>query len=70
MSELIPAAEYERSGRCPVNLRWVIFNEKVSLQDSGALIRYGKRRWLIDEPKFIKWIRENGQLIGDGRSRR
>ena len=63
MNELIPAAEFERSGRCPVNLRWVIFNRKESLQEAGALIRYGKRRWLIDESKFINWIRENGESI-------
>ena len=46
---LIPAADFERSGRCPVNLRWLIFHQKESLQDAGAIIRFGKRRWLVDE---------------------
>ena len=58
---LIPAADFERSGRCPVNLRWLIFHQKDSLQESRAIIRFGKRRWLVDESKLIDWIRENGE---------
>ena len=58
--QLTPAAEFERSGRCPVNLRWLIFHQKESLEEEGAIIRFGKRRWLVDEDKFINWIRENG----------
>ncbi len=58
---LIPAADFQRSGRCPVDLRWLIFNQKESLQDAGAIIRFGKRRWLVDESKLIDWIRENGE---------
>ena len=57
---LTPAAEFQRSERCPVNLRWVIFHQKSSLQDYGAIIRFGKRRWLVDEDKFLNWLRENG----------
>ena len=41
---LIPAADFQRSGRCPVDLRWLIFNQKESLQEAGAIIRFGKRR--------------------------
>jgi hypothetical protein len=58
--QLTPAAEFERSGRCPVNLRWLIFHQKESLEEEGAIIRFGKRRWLVDEDKFISWIRANG----------
>ena len=58
---LIPAADFQRSGRCPVDLRWLIFNQKESLQEAGAIIRFGKRRWLVDESKLIDWIRENGE---------
>ena len=58
--QLTPAAEFERSGRCPVNLRWLIFHQKDSLEEEGAIIRFGKRRWLVDEDKFKSWIRENG----------
>ena len=58
---LIPAADFERSGRCPVNLRWLIFHQKESLQEAGAIIRFGKRRWLVDESRLIDWIRENGE---------
>jgi len=60
---LIPAADFERSGRCPVNLRWLIFHQKDSLQEAGAIIRFGKRRWLVDESKLIDWIRENGETF-------
>ena len=60
-TKLIPAADFERSGRCPVNLRWLIFHQQDSLQEEGAIIRYGKRRWLIDEDRFINWIRRNGE---------
>ena len=59
--QIVPAAEFERSGRCPVNLRWLIFHQKESLQEAGAIIRFGKRRWLVDESNLIDWIRENGE---------
>ena len=52
-TQIVPAAEFERSGRCPVNLRWLVFHQKESLQDAGAIIRFGKRRWLVDELKLI-----------------
>ena len=58
--QLTPAAEFQRSGRCPVNLRWVIFHQKESLEEDGAIIRFGKRRWLVDEAKFINWLCCNG----------
>ena len=60
---LIPAADFQRSGRCPVDLRWLIFNQKESLQEAGAIIRFGKRRWLVDESKLIDWIKENGETF-------
>ena len=60
-TQIVPSAEFGRSGRCPVNLRWLIFHQKESLQDAGAIIRFGKRRWLVDESKLIDWIRENGE---------
>ena len=66
---LIPAADFERSGRCPVNLRWLIFHQKDSLQESGAIIRFGKRRWLVDEYRLIDWIRENGESFSAVRSK-
>ena len=59
--QITPAAEFELSGRCPVNLRWLIFHQKESPQEAGALIRFGKRRWLVDEMRLLGWIRENGE---------
>ena len=66
---LIPAADFQRSGRCPVDLRWLIFNQKESLQEAGAIIRFGKRRWLVDETKLIDWIKENGESFSAVRSK-
>ncbi len=60
LPRLTPLAEFQRSSRCPVNIRWVIFHQKDSLQDFGAIIRFGKRRWLVDEDKFINWLKEYG----------
>ena len=60
LPRLTPAAEFQRSERCPINLRWVIFHQKDSLQDFGAIIRFGKRRWLVDEEKFYTWLKEFG----------
>ena len=67
---LIPAADFERSGRCPVNLRWLIFHQNEFLQDAGAIIRFGKRRWLVDESKLIDWIKENGESFSAVRSKK
>jgi hypothetical protein len=41
-------------------MRWIIFHQKESLEENGAIIRFGKRRWLVDEDRFINWLRENG----------
>ena len=68
-TQIVPAAEFELSGRCPINLRWLIFHQKESLQDAGAIIRFGKRRWLVDESKLIDWIRENGESFSAVRSK-
>ena len=60
-TKLTPAAEFERSGRCPVNLRWLVFHQREALQEAGALVRFGTRRWLVDEAKFLNWLVENGE---------
>ena len=65
--QLTPAAEFQRSGRCPVNLRWVIFHQKESLEENGAIIRFGKRRWLVDEDRFIICRSENGSSFSTPR---
>ena len=68
-TQLIPLAQFERSGRSPVNMRWLIFHQKEALQEKGAIIRFGKRRWLVDEDKFINWLRENGSSFSTPRSK-
>ena len=41
--QLTPAAEFERSGRCPVNLRWLIFStKKIPWKRKGQLLDLGK----------------------------
>jgi len=67
LTQLVPLAQFERSGRSPVNMRWLIFHQKEALQENGAIIRFGKRRWLVDEDKFINWLRENGSSFSTPR---
>ena len=60
-TQLLPLAQFERSGRSPVNMRWLIFHEKDSLEENGVIVRFGSSRWLVDEARLMKWIRENGE---------
>lgn len=42
-------------------LRWLLFNRKSNgLEKSGAIIMLG-RKLLIDEAKFLGWVRHQGQ---------
>lgn len=42
------------------SIRWLIFRAKENgLEDSGAIIRLG-RRVLIDQEKFVDWVRAHG----------
>ena len=42
------------------SIRWLIFRAKENgLEESGAIIRLG-RRVLIDEEKFVDWVRNHG----------
>ncbi len=59
-TQLVPLAQFERSGRSPVNMRWLIFHEKESLQENGAIVRFGSSRWLVDEIRLIEWLCNNG----------
>ena len=53
LSEAVPALTQ-------AGIRWLIFNAKQNgLDESGALIRLG-RRVLIDEEKFVVWVRAHG----------
>jgi hypothetical protein len=46
------------------SLRWLIFNSASNgLEKSGALMRLG-RRVLIDEEKFIEWVRSSSGQRG------
>jgi len=41
-------------------IRWHLFNRKLNgLSDSGAIIKNG-RRVLIDFPKYLEWLRDQG----------
>ncbi len=57
---LIPLAEFRRSGRCPVSLYHLLFNEKGALIASGALVPFG-RRYLVDEGLFFRYLRERSR---------
>ena len=59
-TQLVPLAQFERSGRSPVNMRWLIFHEKEALQEDGAIVRFGSSRWLVDDIRLIEWLCNNG----------
>ena len=40
-SQLIPLAQFERTGRSPVNMRWLIFHQKEQLQEDARAHRAG-----------------------------
>lgn len=42
------------------SIRWQLFNRELNgLSSSGAIIQNG-RRILIDLPKYLEWLREQG----------
>jgi len=59
-NQLIPLTKFKESGRCPVEPYHLIFRHKNSLEEYGAIFRYGKK-WLIDEPKFMDWLRDHSR---------
>ena len=67
LTQLVPLAQFERSGRSPVNMRWLIFHQKEALQENGAIVRFGSSRWLVDEIRLIEWLRENGSSFSTPR---
>ena len=62
-SPLISLSQYKKSGRAPVEMDHLIFNNKSSLESFGAIVRYG-RKWLISEPHLYHWIRIHGKNAG------
>ena len=62
-SPLISLTEYRKSGKSPVEMNHLIFNNKESLECYGAVIRYG-RKWLISEPHLYQWLRKFGSDAG------
>ena len=57
---LIPLAKFIKNGRCPVNPRWLIFQEGSEMETYGAIVKYG-RKWLVDEAKFFDYLRGRGR---------
>ena len=60
-TQLTPLPVFERSGRCPVNARWLVFHQREALQEAGAIVRYGTRRWLVNEQVFLNWLVAHGE---------
>ena len=57
---LTPLVKFKTSGRCPCEPYHLIFHHRQSLEQSGAIVKFG-RRWLVDEPLFFDWLRKNGK---------
>jgi hypothetical protein len=60
---LISLSQYRKSGRAPVEMHHLIFNNKDSLESFGAITRYG-RKWLISESHLYQWLRKFGKDAG------
>ena len=45
---LVSLSNFKKSGRAPVEMNHLIFQNRDSLVDFGVLVRYG-RKWLISE---------------------
>ena len=62
-SPLVPLSQFKRSGKAPVEMNHLIFNNKDSLEEFGAIHRYG-RKWLVSEPHLYQWLRRFGKNAG------
>ena len=60
---LIPLSQYKKSGKAPVEMNHLIFNNKDSLEVFGAIHRY-VRKWLVSEPHLYQWLRKFGKEAG------
>jgi len=66
-SLLIPLARYRESGRAPIEMHHAIFHHRRSLEQAGAVVKYGSK-WLVSERHLMRWLREHGR--GAGRPKR
>ena len=65
---LVPLSYFEKSGRSPVDMRWLIFHQKEALENHGAIVRYGSSRWLVDENRLFDWLKERGKDFSSKKS--
>jgi len=55
--ELLSVADFTKTHRPPVSLRWAIQQHYVEMVEHGAVLRFG-RKILVDPPRFWSWLRE------------
>ena len=60
---LTPLADFRKSGRAPVEMHHLIFHNKNSLVEFGAICKFG-RKWLVSEGRLFQWLREQGANAG------
>ena len=64
-TDWIQVPRYIRSGKSPVDLRWLIFHRKEEMLKAGCLLKIGKRL-LIDHSRlmlFLEQLSERGESI-------
>ena len=57
--------DYIRSGKSPIDLRWLIFHRKEEMLKAGCLLKIGKRL-LIDHSRlmlFLEHLSDRGESI-------
>ena len=54
------ASHYIASGRCPLDLRWLLFNRKPDMLSFGCIIQIG-RSVLVDHQRLMLFLEELSQ---------
>ncbi|MDG2199306.1 MAG: hypothetical protein P8O70_20935 [SAR324 cluster bacterium] len=49
------ASHYIASGRCPLNLQWILFNRKPDMLRHGCAIQVG-RSVLVDHERLMRYL--------------
>ena len=64
-AEWVPVSKYIQSGKCPIDLRWLIFHRKGEMLESSCLLKIGKRL-AIDHSRlmlFLENLSDRGESI-------
>ena len=61
---LTPLADFRKSGRAPVEMHHLIFHNKKSLVEFGAICKFG-RKWLLVKADYSNGYESKELMLGD-----